>query len=64
MSEAVELASEFARVRIEPNYEANGPRLKVLDLESGRERFLDPMELATLTLVSHRDLDPFLRSAR
>lgn len=63
MTQAVELSSEFARVLVEPDYRANGPRLKVLDLESGRERYLDPMELATLTLLSHRDLDPFIRNS-
>ncbi len=64
MTEPVELAGEFARVLVEPDYEANGPRLKVSDLESGRTRYLDPLELATLTLLTHRDLDPFLRNAR
>ena len=64
MTEAVELAGEFARVVIEPNYDANGPRLRISDLESGRTRYLDPLELATLTMMTHRDLDPFLRAAR
>lgn len=60
MSESFELASEFARVRVARDDDANGPRLRIEDLRSGRVVHLDPLEVASLTWLAHEDLRPFL----
>lgn len=49
MSERFPLASEFASVEVSLDLSANGPRLRVGDLNTGRERFLDPLQLQSLT---------------
>lgn len=58
------LKNEFAAVEIERDDNANGPRLLVRDLRSGRSTFLDPFELAALVWVRHEELMPFLDPAR
>jgi len=58
------LKSEFAAVEVERDDKANGPRLMVRDLRSGRSTFLDPFELAALVWVRHEELMPFLDPAR
>jgi hypothetical protein len=40
--------SEFASVGVQVDETANGPRLRLEDLRTGRVRFLDPLELETL----------------
>ena len=57
------LVNEFASVEIEVDQAANGPRLRVRDLLTGRCIFLDPMELSALTRVRHEDLKPFVDPA-
>ena len=56
----MEIRNEFARVEVELDETANGPRLRLRDLKTGRETFLDALELESLTWSSHADLSPFL----
>ena len=42
------VTSEFAEVRARIDTDANGPRLRLEDLKTGRVRFLDALELETL----------------
>lgn len=59
----MELVNEFAAVEVEVDHRANGPRLRVRDLHSGRECFFDPTELMALTRMRHDDLKPFVDPA-
>ena len=58
------LTSEFASVTVERDDRGNGPRLMIRDLRNGKCVFLDPLELAALVSVQHRELQPFLDPAR
>jgi hypothetical protein len=58
------LANEFAAVAVEVNTNANGPRLRIVNLGNGRSTFLDPLEVASLTWLTHEDLGPFLDPSR
>ncbi len=58
-----EIRNEFAGVELSVDTDANGPRLLVRDLLTGRHIFLDPSELAALTRVRHEDLKPFVDPA-
>lgn len=59
----MELRNEFAKIRIEADNTANGPRLMILDLKSGRRSFFDPLELESLTWARHEELTPLLDPA-
>ena len=48
MSEANVVGSEFAEVSVTVDVTANGPRLRLEDLRTGRVRFLDALELETI----------------
>src|SRR5581483_475037 len=50
------LRSEFAAVRVTVDRNANGDRLRIEDLRSGRSFHLDPLELERLTTIRHEDL--------
>lgn len=54
------LSNEFGAVAVEVDARANGPRLRIEDLRSGRTIHLDPLELASLTWLTHERLGPFL----
>jgi hypothetical protein len=54
------LSSEFASVTVEVDEHANGPRLKIENRQNRRVIFLDPLELASLTWLTHDHLGPFL----
>lgn len=54
------LSNEFGSVAVEVDEHANGPRLRIEDLRSGRTIHLDPLELASLTWLTHERLGPFL----
>ncbi|CAM3609088.1 hypothetical protein [Smaragdicoccus niigatensis] len=58
MSEIV--GSEFANVRVEVDAAANGPRLRLEDLKSGRVRYLDALELETLVWLPEGRLEQLL----
>lgn len=49
------LRNEFATVEVLLDETANGPRLLVRDLETGRQVHLDALEVASLTRMSHDD---------
>lgn len=54
------VGSEFAEVAVSVDHEANGPRLRVEDLRSGRVRHLDALELETLVWLPQDALDELL----
>ena len=62
--ERVVLKNEFATVEVIRDDTANGSRLLIKDLQTGRQVYLDPLELEALTRVPHsafaRWLDPDL----
>ena len=59
------LKNEFAMVEVTPDDTANGGRLLIRDLLTGRSIYLDALELEALTLMPHSEfatwLDPDLR---
>lgn len=54
--DGVVLRNEFARVVIRIDRGANGPRLHIRTIGSESEIFLDPLELAGLSLARHAAL--------
>lgn len=46
---AIHLRNEFAAVELRRDDAANGPRLRVTDLGTGRQVFLDLLEVESLT---------------
>jgi hypothetical protein len=49
------LRNEFATVEVLLDETANGPRLLVRDLETGRQVHLDALEMESLTRMNHDD---------
>ena len=58
------LANEFASVTVELDVGANGPRLRIENMQNRRVVYLDPLELASLTWLNHDSLGPFLDPSR
>ena len=56
----LELSSEFAAVSLEVDTRANGPRLRIENQHNQRVIYLDPLEVASLTWLTHERLGPFL----
>ena len=54
------LTSEFASVAVDLDTDANGPRLRIENQQNRRVVYLDPLELASLTWLTHEHLGPFL----
>jgi hypothetical protein len=52
--------NEFAMVEVARFVTATGPRLRIRDLSSGNEIFLDPVELEGLTRARHVDFAPLV----
>ncbi|WP_433567209.1 hypothetical protein ACQP1O_19675 [Nocardia sp. CA-151230] len=52
--------SEFAQVRVGIDDTANGPRLRLEDLKSGRVRFLDALELETIVWLTEGHMERLL----
>lgn len=56
------IAGEFAEVSVAYDESANGPRLRLEDLRTGRVRHIDPLELETIVWLTEeqreRMLDP------
>lgn len=50
------IASEFAQVRLELDWSANGPRLMIEDVRTGVANYLDPLELERLAWARHEHL--------
>jgi hypothetical protein len=59
-SPKLELSSEFASVMVEVDRRGNGPRLRIENQQNRRVVYLDPLELASLTWLTHEHLGPFL----
>jgi hypothetical protein len=57
----VVLRNEFASLEVDRDDSANGPRLRILDLETGTETFLDLLEVESLTRLSHDDFVEWVR---
>lgn len=58
------LRSEYATVRVAWDGAANGDRLAVTDMRSGRTIHFDPLELEALAWARHDELTPFLDPRR
>ena len=58
--EGVVVANEFAAVRVRLDTTANGPRLRVEDLDGGATTFLEPLELASFCLATDEDRQRWL----
>jgi hypothetical protein len=54
------VASEFAAVSVVVDTTANGPRLRLEDVRSGRVRFLDALELETIVWLPDGHLTQLL----
>ncbi len=52
--------SEFASVSLAIDFDANGPRLRIEDLRTGRVGYLDALELETLAWLPEGGLHPLL----
>jgi hypothetical protein len=52
--------SEFAQIRVGIDDTANGPRLRLQDLRTGRVRFLDALELETIVWLAEEHLQRLL----
>lgn len=64
IQDVVLLRSEFAVVQVSVDRSANGDRLRIQDLRSGRVFHLDPLELERLTTIRHQDLTYVVSPAR
>jgi hypothetical protein len=51
------VASEFARVAVRLDETANGTRLRLEDLRTGRVRYLDALELETIVWLRDEQLN-------
>jgi hypothetical protein len=61
MDEKLFLRNEFATLMVEIDRQGAGPRLRVVDLESGNEIFLDLLELESLTRLTHAHFADLVR---
>jgi hypothetical protein len=52
--------NEFATVAVQVDETANGPRLRLEDMRTGRVRFLDALELETLVWLPDGHLTQLL----
>jgi hypothetical protein len=52
--------NEFAMVEVSRHETESGPRLRIRDLATGAEVFLDPLELESLTRWKHEDFAPLV----
>jgi hypothetical protein len=62
MSEPIELNNEFARIRLEVDNQGNGPRLKITSVLLGREIYLDPIQLESLTWQNNELFSTLLKT--
>ena len=58
------LENEFASVEVSLDTDANGSRLKIVDLRTGHVGYLDPFELETLSWLDKDALAPFFDPSR
>lgn len=57
LTEVLVLRNEFAAVRLEMCTDANGVRLKIIDLDSNHMIILDPFEVASLVWATSDQFD-------
>lgn len=60
MTDDVVVSNEFAGVAVRVDHDAHSPRLRLLDLKSGRVRFLDALELESLVWLPDSQLRTLL----
>jgi hypothetical protein len=56
-AQQLELRNEFAAVRLEVDKMGNGPRLRITDVETGLEGYLDPFALQLLARLPAAGFD-------
>ena len=56
----IHLESEFGSVTLKLDRNGNGDRLRIFNEQNHQVVYLDPLELASLTWLTHADLGPFL----
>jgi hypothetical protein len=60
LSENFVLKNEFAHVSVKLDRSANGDRLLIKDIRTGKTSYFDPLELESLLWVTHKDLTTLL----
>jgi hypothetical protein len=55
--------SEFASIEVALDTQANGPRVRIVDLRTGVERSLDPLVLESIVWASEHQLAELLDPA-
>ncbi|MEK3990248.1 MULTISPECIES: hypothetical protein [Robertmurraya] len=60
MDKSVVLKNEFAHVVVQVDKSANGDRLMIKDIRTGKISFFDPLELESLLWSTHKDLTNLL----
>ena len=58
------LRSEFATVRVFRDVTANGDRLCIVDLRSGKANYFDPLQLEALAWCDHSGFENWLKPER
>lgn len=58
------LKNEFASVELSIDQRGNGPRLRVMDLRSGRANYFDPLEIEALAWAASEQVEPLLDPGR
>jgi hypothetical protein len=56
----LKLKNEYASLELTIDYQANGPRLKITDLISGKATYLDPLQVECLLRMNPQLLDQYL----
>ncbi|WP_202964981.1 hypothetical protein [Neobacillus niacini] len=60
MKEGFILKNEFAYVSVQIDRSANGDRLLIQDIRTGKRSYFDPLELESLLWSTHKDLTSLL----
>lgn len=60
MGQKLALKNEFAHVAVQLDHSANGVRLLIEDVRSGKTFYLDPLELESIAWSNHSDLKQIL----
>ena len=60
LSQSFVLNNEFAHVSVELDRSANGDRLLIRDIRTGKTSYFDPLELESLLWSTHKDLTALL----
>lgn len=55
--------SEFASIQIELDTSANGPRIRIIDLRGGVDRYFDPLVLESMVWASDDQLADLINPA-